>query len=816
MPTPMDDAQMAYYTAQQFGIAWSPEQLVRLEHEWRQLQRNFAYHPHVRITPLRGNPPSEYQVDFTARTLFVREDGQLDYVATPAVHVWLPPGYPHEPPVVRPAQAIFHPNVTMDGIGVNPAWEPTRTIAQLVQQVGAVLAYHTYDPWNVWNPAAMDWVTANGAYLPTDPAANFSPNAGGEPLGRICERGQATLEQLRQQLSMTCAALMSPEGAPTLDEVKRFATQVRLSTNLFLDDDVPESLRGPATELDQWAEALPSSTFVFEGLRQRHATAASVLQAAGRLAEVRRALLKEIAEFENLVTDPAPDDPVEALRRLPDPNRLHVARSAFRSVAAEAEKRLGTARGRLATLAPPDPRINFSHSALLERTIEGEVGRAAWVVQDAREKAEAAVNTIAPTVDRANQELALFDRVIAWHEFAELSRRSRELVERILAWGSAGVQAYFVENEGGVFGPFEFEQRLELGDSVLAIRNVGRTAIDVYDLLTGSKVAKSQTGAATVNLPGGEPGVTYPTTFRMTARCDDLWVQLEYLTRQLGELLSRLAKPVIAPRGESWAKAYDRILSKPDAMGDFVDQTRRGIVQRDALAAELKLVAHYKERMTTQFLVERHAESLPTFKQELATARERMADANQRIGAIIARSPRDAGSGQPLIPPKLAKEFESQVGRRDEAHRQIERMERRLARAIKQIRPRLETPALYGSDAIPELSVLAPLPDELLARAQWLGDPVMDQQIIALEQGLGERLRPDDSARPVSAVDRGRPATPGISGIARPPHPTGDAAAGPSSDDSSSPSPVEDSNFRSPPIARRRDPSPVKSADDRL
>ena len=42
MATPMDDAQMAYYTAQQVGIAWSPEQLLRLEHEWRQLQRNFA------------------------------------------------------------------------------------------------------------------------------------------------------------------------------------------------------------------------------------------------------------------------------------------------------------------------------------------------------------------------------------------------------------------------------------------------------------------------------------------------------------------------------------------------------------------------------------------------------------------------------------------------------------------------------------------------------------------------------------------------------------------------------------------------------
>ena len=67
MATPMDDAQMAYYAAQQAGIAWTPEQLLRLEHEWRQLQRNFAYHPFVRIVPLAGTPPAEYQVEFRTR-----------------------------------------------------------------------------------------------------------------------------------------------------------------------------------------------------------------------------------------------------------------------------------------------------------------------------------------------------------------------------------------------------------------------------------------------------------------------------------------------------------------------------------------------------------------------------------------------------------------------------------------------------------------------------------------------------------------------------------------------------------------------------
>ena len=137
------------------------------------------------------------------------------------------------------------------------------------------------------------------------------------------------------------------------------------------------------------------------------------------------------------------------------------------------------------------------------------------------------------------------------------------------------MQAYFVSNEGGEFGPFEFEQRLDLGDVAVAVRNTGRTSIDIYDINSGSKLARSDKGESTIKLPGGEPGVTYLTTFRMTARCDDLWVQVEYLTRQIGGLLSRLGKPQNAPRAESWAQGFNEVLSSPSAMAQVARQTRR-------------------------------------------------------------------------------------------------------------------------------------------------------------------------------------------------------------------------------------------------
>lgn len=756
--SPMDDQQMAYAAAQQVGIAWSPDQLVRLEHEWRQMQRNFAYHPAVRVIPLHGNPPAEYQVELTCRTLYIRDDGQLDYIETPSIHIWLPPGYPHEPPVVRPMHALFHPNVTMEGIAIIPTWEATRTLPQLVQQIGGLLAFHTYDPWTVWNPAAMDWVNANTAYLPTDPAANFTPGAGGDPLGRICNNGEKTIVTLRTQLTELCDSLLSMDDPPSADEVRHFAERIRLATNLFLDDDVPENLREPARQLDEWAEALPKTAMLFESLRQRHIAAAAALAAAGKVAEVRRSLLKEMSAYGDLGPATPSSDPREAIAQLPQLPKMQAMQATFRVVAAEAEKRMAAARARLGALVPPEGRSVFTHSELLEKRIEEETGKAAWVIQDATDKTAAAINTLSPTVEKAKDELALFERLIGWREYLDLSTRSRELLDRILGWGSAGVQAYFVENEGGEFGPFDFEQRLDLGESALAVRCIGRTSIEVFDLISGSKLGESQTGDLTLNLPSSEPGVTFATVFRMTARCDDLWVQVEYLTRQIGDVVLRQVKPINAPRADSWGAAFHQVLW--EGVPGFVEDTRTAVRERNEIVSDLKYLSRFKERLSTQYLLERHTESVPRFKQQLAEAQKSLKESNQRIAEIFSRSPRDLEHDLPLIPPKYAKEYEARKIQRDTAQATIERVKRRLSIATAQIAPRLTTPALYGSNELPVPQRLTPLPDEILGRAELLGEPAIGQQVAYLEQELNVQLRPDVPVDHSFAV-ADRPESPG-------------------------------------------------------
>ena len=54
--------------------------------------------------------------------LVMAEDGTLEYAAACAVHVWLGPNFPHEPPLVRPISPLFHPNVVPQGINIDRAW----------------------------------------------------------------------------------------------------------------------------------------------------------------------------------------------------------------------------------------------------------------------------------------------------------------------------------------------------------------------------------------------------------------------------------------------------------------------------------------------------------------------------------------------------------------------------------------------------------------------------------------------------------------------------------------------------------------------
>ncbi len=349
--------------------AWSPDQLNRLEGEWRRLQRSFAFHPHVTVYPLRGDPPAVYQIDFRLNTLVIDDAGQLQYAEGASVHIWLPPGFPQDPPLVRPLTGLFHPNVSWEGFHLQSAWQPSETLANLVRRIGEVLAWRIFDPDSVVNPAAVDWLDANPDSLPLDPQANFASSAGGEPLARIVQHGGRAIEGIRQSLLGMQAQLLSRD-APDMAAVRDFSLRTRLALDLFLERDIPDTLRRSAGELRDAARDLLSSLPLYDFLRGRRVRLEALRASARAALEANSGLMSEVRRLSALAPvfrEPGDwRDTTAVLQRVPEAAAIQPFQLRLPKAIGEADRHLTAAREGLAAMereAPPRNRLGFGFGA---------------------------------------------------------------------------------------------------------------------------------------------------------------------------------------------------------------------------------------------------------------------------------------------------------------------------------------------------------------------------------------------------------------------------------------------------------------------
>ncbi len=717
---------------------WAGDQLVRLENEWRRLQRTFAYHPHVRIIPLHGDPPDQYQVEYRLRTLIMGEGGALEYAGSCAVHIWLPPGFPHEPPLVRPISAIFHPNVAAEGIKIDHVWRSAvSTLAEVISTVGAMLAYQEYDPNAVFNATAMEWVAANPEHVPVDPAANLTSEAGGDPLARICRFGPRTMEQIRAQLKQMCDSLLAAEGAPSAHDTKMFCSRTRQALGVFIEDDVPEELRGPASELDEWAREMPGSMGLWEVLRRYRTAAAGAFNVGQQLKDSERALAHEIGAIDALVGEQISQAPGKVMRMIPPAGKLQMHFGNLANLIGRAEQVVNDARtaaGKLAALPLLAPK---KFPGTLQKRIESEVSRVSAHATESSEKLNNAYSFHDPLLGRGRVHAAGLKRAMDWREYADMVDRAEELAAKIVGWGAAGMQAYYIENASGTFGPFELEQKLTMGSSELAVRNPASTIIEIIDANTGSVIKRAENGSIIKNITDPQTGEKYPTTFRLTGNCDELAVQMDYLARESTLMLKDLVAKVRPPEG--WlGQALDVLATNlGKVQHEHEEKRKRWNLLRDDLAS----LRPFKERIATVRLLQRVAELAPIIVARIEDAKKALMAATDRVGAIVASCNSDPDSGRLLIPSRFAREYPDQLHKRDEAKALIEQLQRHAKGVAADVRRRVDNPELKGFGDRPALAILGPIPQAWVELEAEVGDKAIDAKLAELEGPLGAELR---------------------------------------------------------------------------
>src|SRR5512140_1116835 len=141
--------------------------LRRLKADHDAVRRLAHLHPRIEIEGVFGNPPERYRLLFKVKSL--RERGDVVETATEhRLEVTMPRGYPRDAPLFRMLTPVFHPNIAPHAVCIGDDWTAGEPLDLLIQRVGEILAYQSYNTKSPLNGRAAQWVDENRDRLPID------------------------------------------------------------------------------------------------------------------------------------------------------------------------------------------------------------------------------------------------------------------------------------------------------------------------------------------------------------------------------------------------------------------------------------------------------------------------------------------------------------------------------------------------------------------------------------------------------------------------------------------------------------------------
>ena len=175
--------------------------LRRLRADYEAVRRLVRLHPRIRIDGVHGNPPDRYRLKLFVRSLQER-GGQVVPRSDHDLEVLLPQGYPRDAPLFRMLTPVFHPNIAPHAVCIGDHWTAGESLDILIQRVGEMLAFQSYNVKSPLNGQAAQWVTTNPQQIPTEPGEFFvdlsvEPAPSGEMRAVRCANCSSTGVDLR-------------------------------------------------------------------------------------------------------------------------------------------------------------------------------------------------------------------------------------------------------------------------------------------------------------------------------------------------------------------------------------------------------------------------------------------------------------------------------------------------------------------------------------------------------------------------------------------------------------------------------------------
>lgn len=206
----------------------APNQLVEIH---RQLREHFSSHTAISFTPMKGDPPDQYEITYAINGLCKTGSGDIIEISRHVVELSIPFGFPHFPPSCKPKSDIFHPDFDPAAICLGDFWNQDSRVSDLIVYIGQMINGEIYSRTNAFNEDASIWYQDHPDTLPLtdiiwkekEPDLDFPDTNNDKPgIDTLDESDLSTefdflaLEDSKAQEDLPDGSLPAAESAPAI------------------------------------------------------------------------------------------------------------------------------------------------------------------------------------------------------------------------------------------------------------------------------------------------------------------------------------------------------------------------------------------------------------------------------------------------------------------------------------------------------------------------------------------------------------------------------------------------------------------------
>lgn len=138
----------------------------RIASDWEQLQKDFANHPYIKVTPMGGEPPERYHITYFINGIYLLADGSVQTQARHDVEITLHAEYPRYKPLCKILTPIWHPNFRDGQICIGDIWGAGESLSDIIVNIGDMIQYKSWNSYSPLSAEAAKWAMEHKHMFP--------------------------------------------------------------------------------------------------------------------------------------------------------------------------------------------------------------------------------------------------------------------------------------------------------------------------------------------------------------------------------------------------------------------------------------------------------------------------------------------------------------------------------------------------------------------------------------------------------------------------------------------------------------------------